>query len=81
MQSFKFSSSQINKVRDIEDCNPLKRWQKNNLTIKTKLSLKFCMNSLIIMIDQLRLVQFTNRKTGRMDVNKRISRPFVNKYQ
>ena len=49
------------------------------LTYKTKLPLQFCMNGLAIIIGQLGLVQMTNRKTGRKDVNKRFSRPFVDK--
>ena len=37
------------------------------------------MHDLTIMIGQLGLVYLTNRKTRRKDVNKRISRQFVNK--
>ena len=37
------------------------------------------MNGLTIMIDELGLVKLTNRKTKRKDVNKLISRTFVNK--
>ena len=52
---------------------------KTQRTIKTKLPLKFCMNGLVIVIGQLGLAQLTNRKRGRKDVNKRISRAFVNR--
>ena len=49
---------------------------------KTNLPLQFCMNSLAIIISQLGLVQLTNRKTRRKDINKLISRQlliFINK--
>ena len=37
------------------------------------------MNGLTITIGQLGFVQFTNRKSEKKDVNKRISRQFINK--
>ena len=37
------------------------------------------MNGLKIIIGQLGLVLLTNRETGGKDVNKQISRPFINK--
>ena len=46
---------------------------------KNKLLLKFYMNSFTIIISQLKLVQLTNRLTEREDVNKRDSRPFVDR--
>ena len=47
--------------------------------IKTKLPLQFCINSLTIMIGKLWLVELTNSKTRKKNVNKQYSRPFVNK--
>ena len=43
-------------------------------TIKTKLPLQFCVNSLVTIIGQLGLVWLTNKKTKRKHVNKLISR-------
>ena len=46
---------------------------------KTKLPLQIYNNGLTIIIGQLWLVQLTIRQTEREDVNKRDSRPFVDK--
>ena len=53
------------------------RGMKIQWKIKKKLPLQFCMNGITIMICQLGLIQLAN---GKKDVNKRISRPFFNKY-
>ena len=52
---------------------------KIQMAIKNKIPVQFCMKDHTIMIGRLELVQLTNRKMGRKDVNKLISRPFVNK--
>ena len=52
---------------------------KTQRTIKTKLLVQI-MDSLIIMIGQLGIIQLINRKIGRKDVNKQIVENLSTKY-
>ena len=61
------------------ECNARNRGIKNRGSTRPKITMQIYVNGLKIIIGQLGIVELTNRKTGRKNVNKLISTPFLSK--